>query len=67
MCKNEGIILEVDCWNHLRNVWLGGMTKSLSAHLREYLSDDLELIDPKLRVYPSIDMILRAVDKEFCL
>ena len=23
-------VLEVDCWNHLRNVWLGGTTKALS-------------------------------------
>ena len=23
-------VLEVDCWNHLRNVWIGGMKKALS-------------------------------------
>ena len=33
-CKdNSDVIrvLEVDCWNHLRNVWLVGMTKDLYA------------------------------------
>ena len=26
-------VLEVDCWNHLRNFWLGGMTNPLSTLL----------------------------------
>ena len=26
-------VLEVDCWNHLRNMEIGGMTKSLSTSL----------------------------------
>ena len=63
----ETVILEVDCWNHLRNVWLGGMTKELSKYLKVHLCEDLECIDSRLRVTPSIDMILRAVDKEFSL
>ena len=60
-------VLEVDCWNHLRNVWLGGMTKALSIHLRGILLNDLDNIDKKLRVSTSIENILRAVDKEFSL
>ena len=60
-------VLEVDCWNHLRNVWLGGMTKALSSDLREELHDSLANIDPRLRVTPCINSVLRAVDKEFSL
>ena len=39
-------ILEIDCWNHLCNVWLGGMTKALSLYLKDELRSDLECIDP---------------------
>ena len=60
-------ILEVDCWNYLRNVWLGGMTKSLSTYLKDYLGSDLDCIDSRLRVSPNIESILRAADKEFSL
>ena len=60
-------VIQVSCWHHLRNIWLGGMTKALSAYLNESLRDDLEYIDPALRVSPKIEMVLRAVDKEFSL
>ena len=60
-------IIEVDCYNHLRNVWLGGMIKALSTYLNDELSDELECIDSRLRVSPNIEMVLRAVDKEFSL
>ena len=42
------LVLEVDCWHHLRNVWLGGMTKHLTSHLRAALHDELEAIDSRL-------------------
>eukprot|EP00966_Prymnesium_polylepis_P116320 2688867-Prymnesium_polylepis.1 len=28
------LVLEVDCWNHLRNVWLGAATKALTGRLK---------------------------------
>ena len=59
--------LEVDCWNHLRNVWLGGITKKLSIFLRDSMSSKIDCIDTRLRVTTNIDAILRAVDKEFSL
>ena len=61
--KRKGIILEVDCWNHLRNIWLGGLTKALSGYLRNILQNYLDHIDPRLRVTSGIDSVLRAVDK----
>ena len=33
--SDEICVLEVDCWNHLRNVWLEGMTKDLSVSLEK--------------------------------
>ena len=35
-CKDDSDdirVLEVDCWNKLRNLWLGGMTRALSPYL----------------------------------
>lgn len=60
-------VLEVDCWNHLRNVWLGGMSKVLSSHLRNNLINDFDSIDARLRVSPKIENIHQAVDNEFGL
>ena len=60
-------VIQVSCWNHLRNIWLGGMTKALSSFLNELLSDDLQHIYPILRVSPKNEMVLRLVDKEFSL
>ena len=65
MSTNSIKVLEVDCWNHLRNFWLRRMTKALFQFLKSTHSTELELIDPRLRVSPSIEMVLRAVDKEF--
>ena len=56
-------LLEIDFWNHLRNVWTGGMMKAVSTFLKDKLQDELETIDSRLRVTPNIDMILRTVDK----
>ena len=59
--------LEIDCYNHLRNVWLGGMAKKLTARLKATLHDELEAIDRRLRVSTSMEAVLRAMDKEFSL
>ena len=55
--------MEVDCWNHLRNICLGGITKALSRYLRDVLTNDLEHIIPRRRVIPCIEAFLRAVDR----
>ena len=60
-------VLLVDCWHHLRNVWLGGMAKSTTNFLNDLLADSLEVIDPRLRVSTGMEGILRACDKEFSL
>ena len=58
---------DMDCMNHLRNVWIGGMEKCLSKYLNEMLRSSLDEIDSTLRVTTSISAIIRAIDKEFSL
>ena len=58
---------DLDCMNHLRNVWIGGMEKSLSKYLNQMLRDNLDEIDSTLRVTTSISALIRAIDKEFSL
>jgi hypothetical protein len=56
-----------DCHNHLRNVWIGAMTKRLSTYLNEVLASDLSGMYFRHRVSTMFDSVLRAVDKEFSL
>ena len=56
---------EQDCWNHLRNVWINGMSKSVSKFLNEYLEDSLGEISSILRVNPDLSSVIRAYDKCF--
>ena len=52
-CKDESdyiLVLEVDCWNHLRNVCLGGMTKALSNLLGNTIREKLDGIYLRMRV-----------------
>jgi hypothetical protein len=58
---------DLDCMNHLRNVWIGGMEKSLSKYLNDMMRSNLDDIDSKLRVTTSISAVIRAIDKEFSL
>ena len=47
-------VLEVGCWNHLRNVWVGVMTKYLSDLLDNILREELDGVDLWIRVLTSI-------------
>jgi hypothetical protein len=60
-------MIDLDCTNHLRNVWLGGVETSLTKYLNEILRLSLDEIDPMLRVSSSISALIRAIDKEFSL
>ncbi len=35
-----------DCWQHLRNVWIGAVVLSLKRYLEDVLEDDLAAIHP---------------------
>lgn len=55
--------LDLDCMDHLRNIWIGGMEKALAKYLNALLRSSLDDIDPKLRVTTSITAIMRAINK----
>jgi hypothetical protein len=61
------MVQQQDCHNHLRNVWIGAITKRMSAYLDELLACDLESIHFRYRVTTMMDAVLRAIDKEFSL
>lgn len=63
----ELLVLQGDCWNHLRNVWIKSMSGALTSRLKESLRFELETIDSRLRVGTALDGVLRAADKEFSL
>lgn len=62
-----GVVHEQDCFHHLRNVWINGIAKALSAFMKDYLSDSLEDISSFLRVSPDLATIIFAYHKEFSL
>ena len=48
LCKDDSYnirVLEVDFWNHYRNVWLGDMTKALSTLFGNTKMGELDEID----------------------
>ena len=61
------LIMQQACHNHLRNVWFGAVTKSLSSYLDKILQCDLDAICFKYRVSTMMDAVLRSIDKEFSL
>jgi hypothetical protein len=63
----DGLAYDLDCMNHLHNVWFGGIEKSLTKHLNQMLRSSLDEIDTNLRVSSSISAVIRAIDKEFSL
>jgi hypothetical protein len=58
---------ELDCMNHLQNIWFGNFKKALSTHLNALLHSSLDKIDPQLWVTVSTSTVIHAVDKEFSL
>ena len=62
-----GLVHEQDCFNHLRNIWINGVAKAVSAFMNEYLKDSLDNISSFLRILPDLAHIIRAYHKEFSL
>ena len=57
----------IDFQNHLRNVWIGAITKRMSNYLNEILSCNLDAIDFRYYVSTMMDAVLQVVEKEFSL
>ncbi len=62
-----GTVCDLDCYHHLRNVWIKGLEKSGSVFLRVVVSDSLEQIPPELRVTCIFLAIACVWDKFFSL
>ncbi len=58
---------ELDCWNHLRNLWIEHAVKALEKEVKLLLAEDLVDIPSIYRVDIDINHILRGVDKEFAV
>ena len=70
LCKEkyDGIrVLDIDCWNHLRNIWIDGMTKALPTLLRISIREELYDIDSRLRVLKIIKSVVHATNKKFSM
>ena len=65
LSEEEVMVFEADCWQHLRNVWFGGVSSALSEHLREVLADDLIELPAIYRINLDIEDLFRCIDKEF--
>ena len=67
MTEDQICMYLLDCFNHLRNVWIGAMDKEMSTHLADVMREDLDNIDPRLRLSTKFGVVLFALDKEFSL
>ena len=71
IAKKEGLsadeinVRQSHCWQHLRNVWFGGVSKVLNASLLNRLSDCLESLPSILRIDMNVEDLYRCVEKEF--
>ena len=54
-----------DCWQHIRNIFLGPMSKAQSAHTKEQLAEKLAFFGSHERMTTDFDNLLRADYKEF--
>ncbi|KAL7553861.1 hypothetical protein ACHAWF_017485 [Thalassiosira exigua] len=63
----EGTVHEMDCCQHIRNVWINRMAKAVSKFMGTFLKDSLDNISSFLRVSPDLADVIRAFHKEFSL
>ena len=60
-----GCVNEQDCMQHLLNVWINGVAKSVSKSMNGFLEDSLDNISPFLRVSPYLANVIRDFHKYF--
>ena len=61
----ESTVYELDCLQHLRNIWINGA--AITKFMNEFLDDSLKNIFSFLRVSPDLANIICAFHKEFSL
>ena len=62
-----GVVHEIDCVHHLRNIWIKAAAKEVSSFLSVFLGDSLQEIASIFRVSPDLLQVIRAYHKEFSL
>ena len=65
--KEELGLYEGYCWNHMRDIWTGGVSNDISIELKKTLDKDLSEIPIVLQVSADLQSIIYAVHKEFLL
>ena len=65
--KDELGVYEGYCFNHIRDVWVGGVHKGISAWAKEKLKDDIKNIPFVWRVSHDVKDIIHSLHKEFSL
>ena len=63
----EGCINGKDCRQHLRNVWINGVAKSVSKFINGSHEDSIDNISPFLRVSTDLENIIHDFHKYFSL
>lgn len=58
MSSDQSATFEGDCWQHLHNIWFGGMVKQLSKTLATILEDDISKIPSIYRITTDIEALL---------
>ena len=58
---------ELDCWNHLRNLWIEHAVDTLEKRVKTDLAEDLLDIPKIYLVDVAMNLLLRSIDKEFAL
>lgn len=56
---------KLDCHNHMRNIFLGPMSKAMSKHVAEELKEQLEAFSSWERMSTDFDQLLRSTYKQF--
>ena len=69
VCREKGytpdqiVVFELDCWQHMSNVWFGTVIAHLSKYLTELMADDLNSFPSVLRMSTDIEDLLRCIEK----
>ncbi|WP_440233711.1 hypothetical protein, partial [Escherichia coli] len=58
---------EADCWQHLRNVWIGAVCKALEIEMRDVLAEDLKELPDIYRIDLGVVDLFRCIEKVFGL
>ena len=62
MGEEDFVLYQGECFQHLRNVWLGAVEKLLAKHLKQHMKNDLAIIPYHLRVACTLNELSWYVD-----